>query len=273
MKIGAPLIGFVSGSTVSTLARLAPALALILAACGGATPAASGGPPAAGGTGAVGQVSTKLADGPLPALPALPLYVNVLDVRQPSASPLQHAHVAGFVYVVTGGHRVVVMPEGVSKEADAGGALFVPQDVVHTHSNPRSETGEWYFIALRNTSARTAAPSFPGQTTLYESADLPANALAAGKHVEQLNLVTLDKGGRTASHKHGGVEMLVVLDGTVQLRVRGQEPQMLAKGKGAVVPPNTILQATNAGDGQARFIAFFVTPEGADFSTNVDTVP
>src|SRR5205809_1042410 len=45
---------------------------------------------------AVGQVSSKLADGPLPVLPPLPLYVNVLDVPQPPAASTQHAHLAGF---------------------------------------------------------------------------------------------------------------------------------------------------------------------------------
>jgi quercetin dioxygenase-like cupin family protein len=217
-------------------------------------------------------VSTKLADGPLAALPTLPLYVNVLDVPQQPASPLQHAHLAGFVYAVNGVHRLEIQG-GATKDVNSGEGAFVPADVVHTHSNPGTTPSKWYFIALRNTNARTAAPTFPGQTTLYESADLPAGALPAGKYVEQLNLVTLEKGGRTASHKHGGLELLIVLDGTFQLRVAGQQPQTLTKGKGAVVPPNTVLQATNTGDGTAKFLAFFVTPETAPFSTNVDTLP
>jgi hypothetical protein len=47
--------------------------------------------------------------------------------------------------------------------------------------------------------------ALPGQVTLYETPDLPATTFAAGKYVEQLNATTLEKGGRTASHKHGGV--------------------------------------------------------------------
>src|SRR2546426_12794928 len=90
------------------------AAALIGASCGGtaapspspatrspspaaATAPASATPKAAD---AVGQVSSKLADGPLPVLPPLPLYVNVLDVPQPPAASTQHAHLAGFVYAV-----------------------------------------------------------------------------------------------------------------------------------------------------------------------------
>src|SRR2546428_545887 len=216
-----------------------------------ASPAASVSPAASAATkptDAVGQVSTKLADGP----------------QQPG-SPLQHAHIAGFVYVVSGTHRLA-LAGGDTKDSQPGQAVFVPQDVAHTHSNPGTTPSEWYFVALRNTNARVAAPTFPGQTTLYESTDLLANALPADrKYVEQLNLVTLEKSGRTASHKHGGVEMVVVTDGTIQLKASGQQPLTLTKGKGTVVPPNTVLQATNMGDGQAKFLAFFVTPQGADF--------
>ena len=221
---------------------------------------------------AVGFVSTKLADGPLPVLPAIPLYINVLDVPQPPAASTQHAHLAGFVYAVAGVHRYALQG-GATTDSQPGQGVFVAQDAVHTHSNPGTTPNQWYFIALRNTNARSAAMPFPGGTVLYESADLPANALPAGKYVEQLNLTTLEKGGRTASHKHGGVELFIVLDGTVQLRVAGQQVQILTKGKGAVVPPNTILQATNTGDAQAKFLAYFVTAEGVEFSTNVDALP
>jgi quercetin dioxygenase-like cupin family protein len=260
------------------------ALAVILAAaCGGtAAPSPSPAPrsssPAASAAAtpkaadAVGFTSTKLADGPLPVLPPLPLYINVLDVPQPPAASTQHAHLAGFVYAVAGVHRYVLQG-GATTDSQPGQGVFVAQDAVHTHANPGTIPNQWYFIALRNTNARSAAMPFPGGTILYESADLPASALPAGKYVEQLNVITLEKGGRTASHKHGGVEMLVILDGTVQLRVAGQSAQTLTKGKAAVVAPSTILQATNTGDGQAKFLAFFVTAEGAEFSTNVDALP
>ena len=57
------------------------------------------------------------------------------------------------------------------------------------------------------------------------------------------------------------------------LRVAGQQAQTLTKGKGAVVPPNTTLQVSNTGDGQAKWLAYFLTLDSAPFSTNVDTVP
>jgi len=221
----------------------------------------------------VGFVSTKLGDGPLEALPTLPLFINVLDVPQPPASPIQHAHIAGFVYAVSGVHQLTIQG-AAAQDLKPGEAGFVPGNVLHTHANPGTTPSEWYFLGLRNTAARSGgAPLFPGQTTLYESPDLPATAFAPGKYVEQLNVTTLEKGGRTASHKHGGVEVFVILEGTVALRVAGQQPQTLTKGKGALVAPNTTLQVTNTGDGQAKWLAYFVALDGAPFSTNVDTLP
>jgi quercetin dioxygenase-like cupin family protein len=247
-------------------------LGILISACGtAATPASS---PSASPKpqDAVGFVSTKLSEGPLDALPTLPLFINVLDVPQPPASPITHAHIAGFVYGVTGIHQLTITGSA-AKDVKPGEAAFVPTNVGHTHANPGTTPSQWYFMGLRNTGARAGTPLFPGQATLFESPDLPATALPAGKYLEQLNVTTLEKGGRTAAHKHGGVEVFVILDGTVTLKVAGQQPQTLAKGKGAIVLPDTTLQVTNAGDGQAKWLAYFVTLDSAPFSTNVDTLP
>jgi quercetin dioxygenase-like cupin family protein len=249
--------------------------AFVAGACGGAaapspTPTLPATPSANPSAAAVGQTSKTLAEGSIAALPAAPLYINFLNVPQAPNTPLSHAHVAGFVYGVVGVHRFAIQG-GTTADLQPGEGAFVGQDVVHTHSNPGTTPSEWYFVALRNVGARIAPPTFPGQSVHYETPDLPQ--LAAGKYNEQLNLITLEKGGRTAAHRHGGIEAIIVLDGTVQLRAAGQQPATLDKGKGAYLMPNTILQVSNTGDGAARFLAFFATPDGAAFSTNVDTVP
>lgn len=262
---------------------LAPALvlALVAASCGGATtgspeptrtatanPTVSASPVA--NVAAQGQTSTKLADGALAALPSGTLYINFLAVPQPPASPITHAHVPGFVYAVVGTHQLAIQG-GETKDIKPGEAGFIGADVAHSHVNPGSTPTEWYFVALRPVGGRTAAPLFPGQTVLFETADVPQ--LTAGKYVEQLNLVALEKSGQTAAHKHGGIETIVVLEGTVQVRVAGAQPVTLTKGKGLYIAANTPLQAINTGEGAAKFLAFFVTLDGQPFSTNVDTVP
>lgn len=97
--------------------------------------------------------------------------------------------------------------------------------------------------------------------------------LAAGSYIATVSVVTLEKGGRTVAHKHGGIEAIYVLQGSIDFRTAGGGRVLLNKGQGASVAPNTALQAVNSGDGVAKFIAFFMTAEAAPFSTNVDQAP
>jgi quercetin dioxygenase-like cupin family protein len=104
-------------------------------------------------------------------------------------------------------------------------------------------------------------------------ADGVAPDLIAGGYVSTVSLVTLEKGGRTVAHKHGGIEAIYVLQGTVDFRTATGVRVQLTRGQGASAPPNTALQAVNAGDGVAKFLAFFMTSDSAPFQTNVDEAP
>ena len=97
--------------------------------------------------------------------------------------------------------------------------------------------------------------------------------LPAGTYVETLNLVTLQPGGRTISHKHGGLEVVLVTEGSVEVRLPGGAKTTLNAGQTAKVPANTAVQAANAGTGVAKFLAFFMTADGQPFQTNLDAVP
>lgn len=97
--------------------------------------------------------------------------------------------------------------------------------------------------------------------------------LPTGSYLSTVSMVTLEKGGRTVAHKHGGVEAIYVLEGTVDFRTAAGARLMLTRGQGAVVPPGTALQAVNGGEVVAKFLAFFMTPETAAFQTNVDAAP
>lgn len=262
---------------------------LTVAACGGATapspapataapataapstaaPAAASAPPKPGD--AVGFTSVVLAQGKLAALPEGTLFVNFLDVPQPAGNTISHAHVAGFVYAVKGLHRLTIGSDA-AKDIKPGEAGFVGADLVHSHTNPETSPSQWYFVSIRQTSARAAAPLFPDQKTLYATADLPPT-LPQGAYAELLTLVTLQSGGRTAAHKHGGLEVVVVLEGAVQLRTATAPVQTLTAGQGAFVLPNTALQATNNGTGVAKFLGFRVTKDGEVDTTPLDTAP
>lgn len=98
-------------------------------------------------------------------------------------------------------------------------------------------------------------------------------SLGAGSYQELLNLVTLQPGGRTVSHKHGGVEWVIVVEGTIEVRTPGGAKATLTVGQTGKVPANTAVQAVNTGTGVAKFLAFFVTADGQPFQTNLDAVP
>ena len=97
--------------------------------------------------------------------------------------------------------------------------------------------------------------------------------LAAGNYISTVQIVTVETGGRTVAHMHGGIESVYVLQGTIDFRLAGGARVILNRGQGAVVPPGTVLQAVNGGDAIAKFLAFMMTPETAQFQTNVDVAP
>jgi len=241
----------------------------VIAACGAPTPA--GASPAPASTAKAANATTaSLGDGKIAALPAGTLYVQYLDVPQAAGAPITHAHIAGFVYTHIGAHRLAIQ-DGETKDLKVGESAFVPANVGHTHSNPGTSASGWYFISIRPNTARTASPTFPGQKEAFATADLAT--LPAGAYSLGLRLVTIEPSGRTAAHKHGGLETILVLDGTIELRVQGAGMKTLQKGDGASIDADTPLQIFNKGTAPAKFLAFFVTADGKAFSTDVDASP
>ena len=249
------------------------ATAAVIAGCGGTTPSTSGTSPttAAASTAKAANATTdNLGDGKIDALPAGTLYVQYLDVPQAVGAPITHAHIAGFVYTYVGTHRLAITG-GETKDVKAGEAVFVPANVGHTHTNPGPSANNWYFVSIRPNTARGASPTFPGQKEAFATADLAT--LPAGAYTLGLRLITIQPNGRTAAHKHGGLETILVLDGSVEVRVQGETAKTLQKGDGTSIGADTPLQVTNKGAAPAKFLAFFVTAEGKPFSTDVDASP
>ena len=251
---------------------LLAAAAIVIAACGAAGPSAASPAPTtpANTAKAEGAKTDSLGDGKITALPAGTLYVQYLEVPQSVGAPITHAHIAGFVYTHEGTHRLAIQG-GETKDVKAGEAVFVPADAGHTHSNPGPSASRWYFVSIRPNSARTAPATFPGQKEAFATPDLPA--LPAGAYSLGLRHVTIQPNGRTAAHKHGGLETILVLEGSVEVRVQGAATKTLQKGEGTFIAADTPIQAWNKGSAPAKFLAFFVTADGKPFSTDVETSP
>lgn len=249
----------------------------MFAGCGG------GEAPSAAATSATSAVSTaraegidgsSLGDGKISALPKGTLYVQYLEIPQPPTGSLAHSHIAGFVFAIEGTHRLAVV-SGETKDLTAteDGALpradrqaaFVPADTGHAHSNPGTVPNRWYFISIR------PSGPFPGQQEVF--ATPPLAPLPDGAYTESLFFIALQPNGRTAAHKHGGLETILVLDGSVEVHVQGALTRTLGKGEGTFIPADTPMQIWNKSAATAKVLAFFVTADGKAFQTNVDTSP
>ncbi len=262
------------------LIALLAAATIVSAGCGGTGAPSAASATATSASEAEGRTADNLGDGRISALPRGTLYIQYLDIPQAAGGSLAHAHIAGFVYAIEGTHRLAIVggdtkdltpsEPGVFPRADRQ-AAFVPADVAHTHSNPGTAANRWYFISIRPNTARTAAPTFPGQKEVFATPDLPP--LPDGPYIERLVFQTIQPNGRTNAHKHGGVETILVLDGSVEVHVQGASTRTLGKDEGTLIPAGTPMQLWNKGAATAKFLAYFVTADEKEFQTNVGTSP
>ena len=250
-----------------SLVRAAMA-AWLLTACG----AASAPPPDAAAM-AAGYSVKKLAGGKLPSLLTGPLFIRVTLFAQAAGhSFASQTHVAGFDYVASGVQRLDIDGRAPIQIA-AGESVFQPS-IAHTHSNPGTSPNRWYFIALWSEEDRGKTFVDPTVTTVvYETPDLPTDALPQGSYVQTLRLVDLQPGGRGAAHRYGGVQAQFVLEGSISVHVAGQRPVRLDAGEGAYHLAGAELQEHNAGTGRARFLELLTTEEGSPLQTSVDHAP
>jgi quercetin dioxygenase-like cupin family protein len=249
---------------------LTAVLAVLLVLASSGVPASAAGPArVSDDVTAVGFDAQTLAEGKLDTLPDGPTYSSFVDVPQSGSDRITHAHVAGFVYTLSGVARVT-LADGSSTDLNPGAASFIGDNVSHTHENPTALDNEWLFISLRPTSARALALPIPGATTVYATDDLVE--LPRGPATERLMSVTLEPGGHDAPHTNGGIETLYVLQGTVRLLLAGRSVT-LDSSQGFSHPPATAIQAVNDGVEEAQMLAHFVTPDDQPFRIDLDHAP
>lgn len=75
-----------------------------------------------------------LAQGPVAALPPGGAFLSIVDLPQPPGASLgPHAHVPGFVYVLSG--EATIVDNGSEMTLNRGEGHFIPALAVHTHKN------------------------------------------------------------------------------------------------------------------------------------------
>jgi len=199
-------------------------------------------------------------------------YVTFLEVRQPPESSVPHGDVPGFVYALQG--SALISREGgentQQQVIDQGTARWI--DARSEHVNTSNTEQVWYLIALRSVAQRGAPLAYPNYKVLYSSGDL-VTPPSDKQIVFQLGYLTMDSGGRTSSHSHGGTESFYVLKGTVELATNDGRRLNIAAGQGASVKPGVVMQLHLVGEQPVQILTFFVTPEGAPWQTNLQTLP
>lgn len=197
-------------------------------------------------------------------------FVTFTEVRQAANTTITHRDPPGFVYAVSGQHYISWGEGERHRDWLEGRAGWVEPDTEHL--NPTSAETTWYFIAFRPISQRGTLMPYPTHRILFASPDLIA--LPAGKQlVHQLALIAMEPGGRTSSHSHSGTEAFYVMKGSVELALNNGTRTTLQAGDGASIKPGQVMQLQVLGDEPVEILTYFVTPEGAPWQTNLQTVP
>lgn len=238
----------------------------VLFACG------AGAQPATDPARARAFTEAALAAGSVESLPLGPLYINVIDIPQAPSGNITHRHIAGFVYAVSGLHRMAI-EGGPTTDIGPGRAGFVGTNVMHSHVDPDSAPSDWWFLSLRPSSLRTST-LVPGQRVLYSTDDVPPSDVAsAGAYAQALRGDSLGAGGRSAAHKHGGPTLYFTTAGTLSVKIAGQPEAAVPSGSGIYVPPGLVEQETNHGTAPVAYLAYTVTPAGVAPLEETDRLP
>jgi len=214
----------------------------------------------------LGEITTAQTFGGVP-------YVTFVEVRQPKASMITHEDVSGFIYAYQGLHQLSRNDGEKVDFINQGAAAWLPGTIGDIdHVNGTDQDQIWYFISLRSIMQRNQKLAYPSYRIAYQTDDL-RQPPAGKKLVHVLGYITMDVGGRTSAHSHGGTEALYVLKGKVDLKTNDGKTRQLGEGQGASVNPGVVMQLRVVGDQPVQILTYFVTPEGDPWQTNVQTLP
>src|SRR5438477_6688243 len=199
-------------------------------------------------------------------------FVSFVEVREPAEGSLSHQDVPGFVYAYQ--NSVVVAREGADitqqQAINQGTAKWVPFGSDYVNASGAEQV--WYFVAPRSITTRGQPLTYPSARVLYASGDLPTPP-SDRQLVFQLSYITMDVGGRTSAHSHGGSEVFYVIKGTVALATNDGQRTNITTGQGATIKPGVVMQLHVVGEQPVQILTFFLTAEGAPWQTNLQTLP
>jgi quercetin dioxygenase-like cupin family protein len=87
-----------------------------------------------------------------------------------------------------------------------------------------------------------------------------------GREIVQV-LTEIPVGVESGWHTHPGEEVGYIVEGTVEMQVRGRPPVTLSAGDGFLIPPDTPHDARDLGPGVGRMLSTYVVETGRPLST------
>jgi quercetin dioxygenase-like cupin family protein len=90
----------------------------------------------------------------------------------------------------------------------------------------------------------------------------------SGDDTKEAVILTVEfaPGGKTGRHTHPGDEYAVVLEGTLELRIEGQEPRRVSAGEAYHNARGVIHETRNVGEGPARVASTLIYEKGKPMS-------
>lgn len=218
-------------------------------------------------------VSTTLARGTLPSIPAGDFIMRSIDLTlEATAPPHTHMHGAGMNYALFGPHLLTL--DGTTTTLEASQAAWIGETARHSHGTNGTTASRWLFVlVLRPASERGAlAPPVPGRTARIGFDSEVMRFTDRGAQEVILVVDAYHAGEASAMQTYAGPTLFFVEVGTVTLET-GTDSRRLQTGDYGMVQPGTPVQVQTDGSGNARVLALSVIPAGQPRSAPVPAAP
>lgn len=227
----------------------------VVAACGGdGGQQESPGGEALGGNAKVTTLARASIESQAPETAAW----NAWRVELQPGEKLEHRHAFSTVYAEEGPHTLAVGSE--TETIDREGGAIVTDGQTHTHRAGDEASVFWDVLLAEPGTELTGAS---GAERVFETE--PLEGIPQRAEVAFLDVV-LPPGGKTTVHSHPGPETIYVTNGPFEYQNGIEGSTTVDEGDVKSIPPSTPVQKRNPGEGEPRFLSWFVVDPSKEFA-------
>lgn len=118
-------------------------------------------------------------------------------------------------------------------------------------------------LALAAAIAASPAAAQDLKRTIMQRVDVPTSAA----HETVIGTVEVPKGGATGRHSHFGVEMIIMVEGEMDVLIDGEAPKHLKAGDSLAIPAGKVHDAKTTGSTTAKAAVTWVVEKGKPMAT------